>query len=79
MTYIWVFIDFWIIMQHRWIQGNDIIFSYTISFLIVQVEQEVFLGNTHIHGSAGKPHGFFYDAVYEQRQKDKNKYCYLLQ
>lgn len=52
-------------MQHWWIQGNDVVFPNTVSFLVVQVKQEVFLCNSDIHGSAGEPHGLFYDAVCE--------------
>lgn len=67
VTYIWVLIDLWIIVQHGWIQGNDIILPYAISFLVIKVKQKVLLGNTHVHGSAGKTHGFIYDTVCNER------------
>lgn len=79
-SYIGVLIDLWIVVQHGWIQGNDIILPYTVSFLVIKVKQKVLLGNTHVHGSAGKPHCFLYDTVCNERGQKlrnqvKNNYC----
>ena len=52
-AYIRVFKDLRVKVQHGGVQGDDIVLSYMICFLVVKVKQEVVLCNADVHGSTG--------------------------
>lgn len=66
-SYIRVLIDLGVVVQHGGVQGDDIILPDPEGFLVVKVKQEVFFGNTDIHGGAGQTHGFLDDAVCNEK------------
>ena len=52
-SYIGVFKDLRVKVQHGGVQGDDVILSYMICLLVVKVKQEVLLCNADVHGSTG--------------------------
>lgn len=62
-SYIGVLVDLGVKVQHGRVQGDDVVLPDAVGLLVVQVEQEVLLGDPHVHGGAGEPHSLLDDAV----------------